>query len=110
MVILHALAVINPEARQRWRALLDAVTPPSRAEDACQSYVLYEAVETPNTFLFVEEWPSRHGLYAHFHSPHFTEFFSALGDVLTRAPIGTVSEIDSTRTLDDALAEAGIGG
>jgi quinol monooxygenase YgiN len=40
MVILHAHVSIKPEARERWLALLDAVTPPSRAEDACQSYVL----------------------------------------------------------------------
>jgi quinol monooxygenase YgiN len=55
MVILDAQVPIKPEARERWLALLDAVTPPSRAEDACPSYVLYEAIETPNTFIFVEE-------------------------------------------------------
>ena len=51
MVILDAQVPIKPEARERWLALLDAVTPPSRAEDACPSYVLYEAIETPNTFI-----------------------------------------------------------
>jgi hypothetical protein len=46
MVILHAHVSIKPEARDRWFALLDGVTPPSRADDACQSYVLYEAPRT----------------------------------------------------------------
>jgi quinol monooxygenase YgiN len=110
MVILHAVGVIKPEARQRWFELLDAVTPPSRAEDACRSYVLYEAIETPNTFIFVEEWASLDGLYAHFNSPHFTEFFAGLGEVLAEPPAGSVSEVSSTRTLDEALAAAGIGG
>jgi hypothetical protein len=55
--ILHARGAIKPEARERWFALLEAVTAPSRAEDAFQSYVLYEAIETPN----------------------FTEFFAGLG-------------------------------
>jgi hypothetical protein len=54
MVILHARVAIKPEGRERWLALLDAVTPPSRAEDAV-SYILYEAIETPDTFIFVEE-------------------------------------------------------
>jgi len=88
MVILQAEAPIQPEARERWLAILDAVTPPSRAEDACQSYVLYEAVETPSTFIFVEQWASLDGLYAHFHTPHFTEFFAALGGVLAGPPVG----------------------
>jgi quinol monooxygenase YgiN len=110
MVILHAVGVIRPEARERWFAILDAVTPPSRAEDACQSYVIYEAIETPNTFIFVEEWASLDGLYAHFHTPHFTEFFAALGEVIAEPPAGTVSEVSSTKTLDEAFAAAGIGG
>jgi quinol monooxygenase YgiN len=108
MVILHAQTPIKPEARERWLALLDAVTPPSRAEDACQSYVLYEAIETPNTFIFVEEWASLDGLYAHFHTPHFTEFFAGLGEVLAGPPSGSVSEVSSTHTLDEAFAAAGI--
>jgi quinol monooxygenase YgiN len=62
--------------RDRWLAILEAVTPPSRAEDACHSYVLYEAIEAPNTFIFVEEWTGLDGLYAHFQTPHFTEFFA----------------------------------
>jgi quinol monooxygenase YgiN len=110
MLILHASAVIKPEARERWLAILDAVTPPSRAENACQSYVIYEAVETPNTFIFVEEWASLDGLHAHFHTPHFTEFFGALGEVIAEPPAGTVSEASSTSTLGEALAAAGIGG
>jgi quinol monooxygenase YgiN len=97
-------------ASSRRVAILDAVTPPSRAADACQSYVIYEAVETPNTFIFVEEWASLDGLYAHFHTPHFTEFFAALGEVIAGPPAGTVSEVSSTKTLDEAFAAAGIGG
>lgn len=109
MVILHASAPIKPEARDRWLAILDAVTPPSRAEDACESYVIYEAVETPNTFIFTEEWADLDGLYAHFHTPHFTDFFAALGEVIAAPPTGTVSEVSSTKTLDDAFV-AGIAG
>ena len=110
MVILHAQAPIKPEARERWLEILDAVTPPSRAEDACLSYVTYEAVETPSTFIFVEEWASLDGLHAHFHTPHFTEFFAALGEVLAGPPVGSVSEVSSTQTLDDSLGAAGIAG
>ena len=109
-VILHASAVIKPEAREGWFALVDAVTPPSRAEDACESYVVYEAIERPNTFIFVEEWASLDGLYAHWHTPHFTEFFTALGEVIAEPPTGNISEVSSTRTLDEALAGAGIAG
>jgi quinol monooxygenase YgiN len=108
MVILHAQVPIKPEARERWLAILEAVTPPSRAEDACQSYVIYEAVETLNTFIFVEEWTGLDGLHAHFQTPHFTEFFASLGEVLAGPPVGSISEVSSTQTLDEAFVAAGI--
>ena len=109
MVILHARLVVKPEARERWFELVAALISPSRDEDACRSYDLYEAVDTPNTFVFVEQWESLEGLYAHFHTPHFAEFGAALGDVLVEAPVGTVNEVSSTMSLDEAFAAAGIG-
>jgi quinol monooxygenase YgiN len=109
MVILHAILVVKPEARGRWFEILDAVTPPSRAEDACESYVIYEAVDSANTFVFVEEWTSLDGLYAHFHTPHFTDFFTSLAEVIAEPPVGTVSEVSATIALNEALSAAGIG-
>jgi quinol monooxygenase YgiN len=110
VVILHAYGVIKPEARERALALLAAVTPPSRAEAACESYVIYEAIDAPNTFVFIEHWTSLEGLYGHFHTPHFGEFMGGLGDVLAEPPRGDVSETSSTQTLDEAFAAAGLTG
>lgn len=81
-----------------------------RAEDACQSYIIYEAIETPSTFIFVEQRASLDGLYAHFHTPHFTEFFAALEEVLVGPPVGSVSEVSATQTLDESFAAADIAG
>ena len=83
---------------------------PIARRDACESYVVYEAVEAPKTFICVEEWASRDGLYANLNTPHFTEFFAALGEVIAEPPKGTVSEVSSMRTLGEALASAGVGG
>ena len=60
--------------------------------------------------MFVEEWTSLDGLHAHFHTPHFAEFFAGLGEVLAEPPVGSVSEVSSSQTLDQALAAAGIAG
>jgi quinol monooxygenase YgiN len=109
MVILHAVLVVKPEARGRWFEILEAVTPPSRTEEACESYVIYEAVDAANTFIFVEEWTTLDGLYAHFHTPHFSDFFGSLAEIVAAAPVGTVSEVAATVTLDEALSAAGIG-
>jgi hypothetical protein len=39
-----------------------------------------------------------------------TEFMASLGEVLAEPPVGTIYEVSSTKTLDEAFAEAGIGG
>jgi quinol monooxygenase YgiN len=108
MVILHACVPVKPEARQRWRALADTVAGPSRVEEACHSYRIYEDIETPNSFIFIEEWEKVDGLYRHFRTPHFTEFFGALPEVLAGPPDGSVHEVASTRTLNDALTAGGV--
>ena len=108
MVILHASVPIKAEARSRWLEIAEAVTGPARAEEACRGYRVYEDIDSPNSFIFVEEWDSLKGLYGHFQTPHFTEFFAALGDVLAGPPEGSVHEVASTLTLDDALRAGGV--
>ena len=65
MVVLHAHVPIKPEARDRWLSIVDVVARASRAEEACRSYRIYEDIETPSSFIFVEEWESLDGLYRH---------------------------------------------
>ena len=108
MVVLHARLAIKPEARERWLSLVEVVVEPSRAEQACRTYRIYEDIEAPNSFIFVEEWEDLDGLYQHFRTPHFTQFFGALPEVLAGPPDGSVHQVASTLTLKDALAAAGV--
>lgn len=100
MIILHARAPIQPEARERWLAIVDAIAGPTRAEDACRSYHIYEDVETPNNVIFVEEWETLDGLQRHQQSPHYGEFVGALPEVLAGPPEGSLHEVASTQTVD----------
>jgi quinol monooxygenase YgiN len=108
MVVLHVTVVIRPEERERWLGLLDALIPPSRSEAACHRYDVYESIETPDTFLFHEEWETLEDFYAHNNTPHVTEFFSGLAAVVAQPPEGTISELSSTIPLTEALESAGI--
>jgi quinol monooxygenase YgiN len=108
MVVLHARVLIKPEAGERWRSIADAVAGPSRAEEACRSYRIYEDIETPNSFIFVEEWENLDDVYRHFQTRHFTEFLGVLPQVLAGPPDGSVHEVASTLTLNDALAAGGV--
>ena len=110
MIVLHARLPIKPEARERWLSMVDVVVEPSRAEQACRTYRIYEDIEAPNSFIFVEEWEDLDGLYRHFRTPHFTQFFGALPEVLASPPDGSVYQVASTLTLNDARAGDGVSG
>jgi quinol monooxygenase YgiN len=107
MVLVHARVSIKPEARERWFSMVEVVVKVTRTEDACRTYRVYEDIQVPNSFIFVEEWQDLDGLYRHFRAPHFRQFFDALPEVLAGPPDAAVIDVASTVTLNDALAAAG---
>lgn len=51
--------------------VLQRLIPPTRAEDGCIEYDLYENVDVPGEFTFVEKWVSREALDKHLGTEHF---------------------------------------
>jgi quinol monooxygenase YgiN len=94
MVIVHVSVPIKAAARSRWLAISRGAHRPHAR--LFRSYQVYEDIDAQN------------GLYRHFQAPHFTEFFAALGDMLAGPPEGSVREVASTLTIDDALRASGV--
>lgn len=82
----------------------------TRGEDGCESYRVCEDVETPNTFVLVEEWTSLDAQYEHFRNPEFGKLMGSLEDILAGPPDVSIHEVAATQTLDEALAAAGVTG
>lgn len=108
MVLQIVTVPIRPELRDRWLELIRLNARQTRAEDGCESYSICEDVETPNTFVIVEQWASMKAQYEHFRNPEFGELMAKLGDVLAGPPSVSIHEVTSTQTLDEALAAAGV--
>ena len=106
MVIQLVRVSIRPERRDRWLELVRANLAQVRAVDGCESYQISEDIETPNSFVLVEQWASLDARYSQFRTPEFGELMAALGDVIAGPPEGSIHEVASTLTLDEALAAA----
>lgn len=76
------------------REALSALVPPTRAEEGCLSYALYES-DLADTFVTVETWRGPEDLQAHMASPHIAHTFAVAGDHLATAPV-----IHSLRPID----------
>lgn len=63
------------------KALLRGMVKPTRAEEGCKYYELFES-NLPGLFYFNELWESPAHLAAHAASPHFTEIFGKAKELL----------------------------
>lgn len=99
MVVLHARLKLAEGALPRFQELLAAVVPPSRAEEGCLSYRVYESLEAPGEVVFVEEWKSQVALDLHFQTPHFLAYDRAVPALLATPPAIRVYQAASWRDL-----------
>ncbi len=85
---LPVVAVLVAKAGQEEtvRSALSALVAPTRGEEGCLTYELYESGSAPGTFVTVESWRSQADLDAHLQTPHVQAALGAAGDALDGAP------------------------
>jgi len=82
-VVAHIKA--KPETIDSTRELLKSLILPTRIEQGCITYELYQNEADPTDFTFIEEWTSDEDLDAHSESDHLKNF-AAEGASLLAAP------------------------
>src|ERR1700693_2488126 len=76
-----ARSVARKGKEDQLRALLQGMLVPTRAEQGCKSYELYESDST-GRFYFDETWESEAALDKHKATPHFKYLEQAIGELL----------------------------
>jgi len=54
----------------------------SKSEAACLQYDLHQSTETPEVFIFHEEWANQDGLDLHNRQPHIQKFVENSADII----------------------------
>jgi quinol monooxygenase YgiN len=85
---LNVVAVITakPGEEDTVRQALQALVEPTRAEDGCVSYELFDSLADSSAFVTIEKWRSQDALDAHMKSPHLAATLAAAGGALAVAP------------------------
>ena len=81
-----AVIVAQPGQEDVVRAALSDLVPPTRQEEGCLSYDLFESAGAPGTFVTVESWRDQAAADAHLGTPHVQAAFAAAGAVLAGPP------------------------
>src|SRR5687768_15032102 len=106
MVVQVVKVSIKPDMRDRWLELMKLNAVNTRAEEGCMSYQVGEDIETPGSFVIVEEWSTIEAQYGHFRNPKFAELMGSLSEVLAGPPQVSIHSVESTVSLDEALRNA----
>lgn len=81
-----ARLVALPEKVEELKAVLSGLIEPTRVEDGCIQYELYQNQADPTDFTFVEEWASSAALDTHLQSTHIQEAIQQLDGLVGAAP------------------------
>lgn len=85
---LAVVAVIKAKSGSEGvvRDALSALVAPTRQEDGCLAYNLYESGTEAGSFVTIETWREQSDLDAHMQSEHIKATFASAGDALAGAP------------------------
>jgi quinol monooxygenase YgiN len=79
-----AVAETSLEKAEELKSVCLGLIEPTRKEDGCLSYDLFQDVTNPGKFTFIENWQSKEHLDVHLKSPHFVAAATAFGNLVTK--------------------------
>ena len=78
MTITKRVTFIAKEGDEaKMKELLSAMVEPSKAEDGCIFYEIFQYKENPRKFMAVETWRDEAALEGHKNSPHYKVYKSS---------------------------------
>ncbi len=78
MTITKRVTFIAKEGDEaKMKELLSAMVEPSKAEDGCIFYEIFQYKENPRKFMAVETWRDETALEGHKNSPHYKVYKSS---------------------------------
>lgn len=81
-----ATIIAKPGSEAAVGEVLRALVPPSRQDEGCLSYDLYQSAADSSVFITIEQWETREDLQAHMQTSHVQEALSGAADLLNAAP------------------------
>ena len=85
---IHVVAHIPAKADsiEKLRSVLGGLIEPTRKEAGGITYQLFQNVDNPADFTFIEEWESRDALNRHLETPHLTAALRVFPSILAAEP------------------------
>jgi len=79
-----AIAETSADKAEELKSVCLGLIEPTRKEEGCISYDLYQDITNPGKFTFIENWESKEHLDIHLKTPHLVAAGTAFGRIVTR--------------------------
>ena len=79
-----AIAETSPDKINELKSICTGLIEPTRKEEGCISYELYQDTNNPGIFTFIERWKSQEHLDIHLKTPHLVAAGEAFSSILTK--------------------------
>ena len=79
-----AIAETSSDMAENLKSICLGLIEPTRKEEGCISYELYQDQDNPGRLVFIEEWQSKEHLDIHLKTPHLVEAGDAMGKIVTK--------------------------
>jgi len=109
MIVVTGRVRIAAESRDRFTEVATEMCRRSREELGCAGYRVYEDLEQPLHYVFVEEWADEEALQQHFARPHTGSFMAALGGLLDGPADALFHTTEQTRRLEPGRGLVPVG-
>jgi len=100
VILVTGRARVPAENRERFNEVATTMCAGSREDGGCSGYRVYEDLEQPEHYVFVEEWADEAALQSHFAHPHTATFMRELAGLLTGPADVVFHTTASARRLD----------
>ena len=100
VIVVTGRARVPAENRARFIEVATAMCASSRADEGCSGYRVYEDLEQPDHYVFLEEWADEDSLQRHFGQPHTGVFMRDLAGLLAGPADVVFHTTASARRLD----------
>ena len=78
-VVQIAIAKVKPGTEGAFKASVEKILLPTRAEGGNVSYHYAQSIDDPTEFIFVEVWKSNAAIDLHMNTPFLKRFFAEVG-------------------------------
>jgi quinol monooxygenase YgiN len=79
-----AIAETSPDKAEELKFVCLGLIEPTRQEEGCISYELFQDATNAGRFTFIENWQSREHLDVHLKTPHLVAAATAFSKILTK--------------------------